>query len=416
MLKKFSLYLTLFLSLFLFNNLNSYAATMASLKCGSLIEGADKTSKTCELIFEVTERKVKYNNIEISFTLENMSLSDNDIVVNDNWKIEKKSDLVYSFSTYLSSLDIGTYKIATFTFYKIAKQEQCQILYSLKYNSINRACMEYEGHYYNKAGEIVEENIYEEDCFKHICEEINGNFYGSSGTKVSEQTYHDQCDEEENHFCEVISNEPETEYYDSTGASVSKEEYEKDCFTHICENIYDTYYDLEGNETTKAKYEEDCFKHYCEKVNDDYFNSEGNKVSEEEYEEDCIIKYYCEEVDNVYYNSTGNIVSKEDYTKDCLKPTCEELDGTYYDTQGNIVSKTDYTIDCLKPVCEKIEDTYYGKDGTVVTEENFKKYCKNDVDNPQTGNLSTISAIILFISGSAIILYLNSKNKLIDKI
>ena len=117
-------------------------------------------------------------------------------------------------------------------------------------------CKDYgDGTYSNKDGNLVNKNEYEKQCLPHYCEIIDDIYYGKSGNIVTEEIYQNECENVSLYICEVINGV----YYGKTGNRVSYLEYQKECNTHSCEILSDgTYFDVNGNIVTAQEYEISC--------------------------------------------------------------------------------------------------------------------------------------------------------------
>ncbi len=93
------------------------------------------------------------------------------------------------------------------------------------------SCEIVDGVYYDKEGNVVDEETYNRECNpveeKHVCEIVDGKYYGKDGVEVSEDVYNEECGEVTPPICEIIDGK----YYGKDGVEIDKETYDKECGT-----------------------------------------------------------------------------------------------------------------------------------------------------------------------------------------
>lgn len=94
-----------------------------------------------------------------------------------------------------------------------------------------RSCEIIDGKYYDKNGNVVDEETYNKECNpapeKHVCEIVDGKYYGKEGVEVTEDTYNKECGTVTLPICEIVDGK----YYGKDGNEIDKETYDKDCGT-----------------------------------------------------------------------------------------------------------------------------------------------------------------------------------------
>lgn len=376
---------TFFLFFFGLNTVNASVVygNGVGLKCG--VTNKVTGLQTCDLGFEITEKAASsFNTITVTFTTINSSFTQNDIALEDTWRLTPNEEYVYTFTTTETRFEVGYHKIATITVHKDLTASKCAVRFDYEFTKVNRACSVYEDIYYGKSGEQVDFDTYDDECNNHYCIQIEDEYYGKYGKKVTEEEYKEQCDEYKDHYCVAVDDD-EKLFYDNEGDLVEEEEYLNDCFNHFCEQIGETYYDSEGNIVEEEEYLNDCFPHICKQIEDKYYDIEGNPVTEDEFHVSCdkkeLVICGIDDEEN-YYDNEGNKVSKEEYEKECFTHHCEVIDNTYYDNNGNVVDKDTYNKYCVTP------------------------------DTPKTGlNIPLIVTAILMVLAGGIFSYVKKKNK-----
>ena len=153
---------------------------------------------------------------------------------------------------------------------------------ALTVTPIKRVCEYYQGTYYDKDGNITDEQTYSLQCKKHTCEKVGDIYFGKDGNQVPELTY------------------------------------KKECEQNICTKVGDTYFGKDGREVDELTYTKECEKHTCEIIDNTYFDKNGNEVTYETYKSQCM--HFCELYNNHYYGKDGTIVDEKTYTDQCTTP------------------------------------------------------------------------------------------------
>lgn len=87
--------------------------------------------------------------------------------------------------------------------------------------TITYKCQIKDGKFYDKDGNEVTQEKYEEDCVINSCSIKDGKYYGKDAEEVDEATYKAQC----GNFCKIVDGK----YYNDKGNEVTKAEYTKAC-------------------------------------------------------------------------------------------------------------------------------------------------------------------------------------------
>ena len=396
----------LFIALVLITtNVKAFSYT-GNPECKEVIRN-EKTAYECDLSFK-TSTTWYLDSLTVQFTLTNatMDVSDSSIS-NDYIATFDKNNNKISLKTKKNAFAIGTHNIVKYYFYKIDTAQKCHVVYSINPYSEVRTCKYDETNkiYYDKSGNVTDELTYTKQCLSNICKELpDGTYFGINGNEVTKDVYESEC------LSRLYCGFKDGKYYGKDGEEVSEDEYQKQCERNYCTIITGTYFGKDGNEVTKEVYENECLERYiCSFNNGKYYGKDGTEVSKIEYEKQCIKNICTILSDGTYYDKDGNVTDEKTYNKQCEKHTCEIIDDTYFDKDGNVTDEKTYNLVCKEHKCEEIDGKYFDTNGKMVNKDEFTKSC--GIENPQTGNVLPIIALVIGTGVAGVLLYISKKNK-----
>ena len=183
-------------------------------------------------------------------------------------------------------------------------EDGCGAKFDMTINQEVPKCQIVDGQYFDKEGNLVDEEKYKEDCTPK-CEFKDDKYYDPDGNIVDKDTYDEKC----NPKCEI----KDDKYYDPNGHEVDKDTYDKEC-NPKCEVKDDKYYDKDGHEVDKDTYDKEC-NPKCRVEDDKYYDKDGHEVDKDTYDKECNPK--CRVEDDKYYDDEGHEVTKEEWDAKC---------------------------------------------------------------------------------------------------
>ena len=176
------------------HNVNAALDFNESVICGSEVTDSDgRKYQNCEIGFLVTGISYDMEEFTINFTsLTNVTIEQ---VASTalGWSMKSSGGNAYVFKNGNGPVTVGRHTIGTFRAYKIEASEKCYFQYNVSVEKVNRSCSIFDGNYYGKNGNIVNELTYQKECISHYCEVLSdGTKYGKDGSIVSDLDYQKQ--------------------------------------------------------------------------------------------------------------------------------------------------------------------------------------------------------------------------------